>query len=93
MSRRVDRGAAGAPAPRDFTTLPVPRRAETALARARVLVASGRLREALPLLESIRLTDPERAEADRMRADIQRQLIALGPLPAMSAPPAEGSRP
>ncbi len=51
---------------------------EPALARARALVSGGKLRDALPLLESIRPTDPERGEADRLRADIQRQLIALG---------------
>ena len=42
-------------------------------------MSGGKLRDALPLLESIRLTDPERDEADRLRADIQRQLIAIGP--------------
>ena len=56
---------------------------------------SGRLRDALPLLESIRTTDPERPEADRLRADIQRQLLALGPLPVarVSPPAAEGLLP
>lgn len=93
---RTDRAAAAAPqASRDVTGLPVPRRAETALARARALMTSGRLRDALPLLESIRATDPERPDADRLRADIQRQLIALGPLPAarVSLPAAEGLLP
>jgi hypothetical protein len=57
--------------------LPVPRRGETALARARTLAGAGRLHDAIAVLESIRLTDPERPEADRFRADIQRQLLAL----------------
>ncbi|MEQ1727106.1 MAG: tetratricopeptide repeat protein [Vicinamibacterales bacterium] len=83
------------PSARDAAELPVPRRAETALTRARALVTSGRLRDALPLLESIRATDPERPDADRLRADIQRQLIALGPLPAARVSPlaAEGLLP
>jgi tetratricopeptide (TPR) repeat protein len=80
LARRTDRAAASAGTGREAGLLPVPRRSELALARARSLVSSGKLRDALPLLESIRRTDPERAEADRLRADIQRQLIALGPL-------------
>ncbi len=84
---RDGRAAAVPPAPRDGAALPLPRRAETAVARARALVTSGRLRDALPILESIRTTDPERPEADRLRADIQRQLIALGPLPVSRVPP------
>jgi hypothetical protein len=67
---------------RDDPLPPVPRRSEAALARARALVATGRLRDALPLLESIKITDPERPEADRLRGEIQHQLIVVGPLPA-----------
>jgi hypothetical protein len=86
LSRRADRApASGAASTHEATELPIPRRAESALSRARALVAGGKLRDALPLLESIRLTDPERAEADRLRADIQRQLMALGPARAASA--------
>jgi hypothetical protein len=88
-ARRGDRTPVVTSGPaHDALLPPVPRRAESALARARARVSSGRLRDALPLLESIRSTDPERAEADRMRADIQRQLIALGPLPAGPLPTA-----
>jgi tetratricopeptide (TPR) repeat protein len=85
----VARSALRQPAPasvlvpaRDQGGLPIPRRSELAVSRARALMGSGRLRDALPLLESVRPTDPERAEADRMRGDIQRQLIAVGALPA-----------
>jgi tetratricopeptide (TPR) repeat protein len=80
---------------RELTLLPVPRRAEAALARARALVASGKLRDALPLLESIRSTDPERPDADRMRAEIQHQLLALDALPPPVAPsaPSKGRLP
>lgn len=88
ISRRGDRGTAPSPArSRDALTLPIPRRAEGALARARALVSGGKLHDALPWLESIRPTDPERPDADRLRADIQRQLIALGPLPVAPVAP------
>jgi hypothetical protein len=68
--------SATAPAARE-TTLALPTRGEMALDRARALEARGRLHEALAALDMIRLTDPERAEGDRVRAEIQRQLIAL----------------
>jgi hypothetical protein len=57
--------------------LPIPGRAETTLTRARTLADAGRLHDALKTLETIRVTDPLREEADRLRADIQRRLIAL----------------
>jgi hypothetical protein len=88
LSRRIGRTPAVVAAPaRDLALLPLPRRSEAALQRARLLVSTGKLRDALPLLESIRPTDPERQEADRLRADIQHQLIALGPLPIPPATP------
>jgi hypothetical protein len=68
--------AAGAPVPRDVAP-PVPRRGETSLARARALAAGGHLRDALRVLETIRLTDSQKPDADRLRADIQRQLLGL----------------
>jgi hypothetical protein len=48
-----------------------------ALGEARALQARGRLHEALAALEMVRLTDPEKAEADRVRADIQRLLLGM----------------
>jgi tetratricopeptide (TPR) repeat protein len=57
--------------------LPVPRRGETALVRARALAGAGRLHDAIAVLESVRLTDPGRPEADRLRADLQKQLLAV----------------
>ncbi|MES1254412.1 MAG: hypothetical protein ABUS56_02310 [Acidobacteriota bacterium] len=54
-----------------------PRRGALALAKARTLVAEGHLSDALRALDVVRATDVERAEADRLRGDIQRQLIAL----------------
>lgn len=71
---------AAAPAQPNLT-LPPPTRGELALARARALAASGYLHDALAVLDRVRLTDPENAEADRLRGDIQRQLLRLGRLP------------
>jgi len=60
--------------------LPVVRGSETALARARVLHAGGHLQDALRALDRIDLADPFRADADRLRADIQRDLLAAAGL-------------
>jgi hypothetical protein len=57
--------------------LPLPRRSTVALTRAHALAVDGHLRDALAVLDRVRPTDPERAEADRLRADIQRALLAL----------------
>ncbi|HEX3644969.1 MAG TPA: hypothetical protein VHT95_05135 [Vicinamibacterales bacterium] len=73
--------AASAPVARD-AALPLPRRGETALLRARALAAGGRLRDAMTALDAVRPTDPEQPDADRLRADIQRQLLALTAVPA-----------
>ena len=83
----------GAPAPVAVAaaerTLPLPRRGEAALARARTLAAGGRLRDALGALNRVRATDPEKGEADRLRGEIQQQLIGL----ATPAPSATGALP
>lgn len=77
---------AAAPAPvASEAALPLPRRGEMALVRARALTASGHLRDALAVLESVRATDPQQPDADRLRADIQRQLLALISVPAADA--------
>ena len=68
--------------------LPVPRRGEMALARARAFAAGGRLRDALTSLDLVRPTDPQKGDADRLRADIQRQIMALS---VSDAPAAERS--
>jgi tetratricopeptide (TPR) repeat protein len=79
----VDPPASTSPVPvaRD-SYLPLPRRGETALSRARALAAGGHLRDAATMLQSIRATDPQKADADRLVADIQRQLLALTTVPA-----------
>lgn len=56
--------------------LPVPSVSEVSLARARAWSGVGRLRDALTALEAIRPGDPLRPQADELRADIQRQLLA-----------------
>ena len=89
---RADAPAANnaAPVTRD-ASLPLPRRGEEAMTRARSLAASGHLREALSALDAIRSTDPQRADADRLRGDIQRQLLALTSVPAAGSPDGEKS--
>jgi tetratricopeptide (TPR) repeat protein len=64
---------------------PLPRRAQATLARARALMATGRLRDAAAQLATIPDTAPEKAEAERLRADIQRQLLAVGRLSGQQA--------
>ena len=76
--------AAGAVVAREPTVAP-PRRGELALARARARAADGHLRDALTALDLVRPTDPQKAEADRLRGEIQLQLIALTSAPAQPA--------
>ena len=56
--------------------LPVVRASEISLARARALHTDGRLRDALRAIDRVGIADPFRAEADRLRTDIQRDLLA-----------------
>jgi hypothetical protein len=64
--------------------LPIVRASETRIARARELYAGGRLRDALRLVDEIDMADPLRVAADRLKADIQRDLLAT----AVQVPPA-----
>ena len=83
--------APGAPIVQDLS-LPLPRRGEMALARARALAVSGRLHDALAALDQVRATDPQKDDADRLRADLQRQLLALTPMPAAAPAPTGAAR-
>ncbi len=62
--------------------LPIVRASEVVLDRARSLHADGRLRDALRTLDDIRTTDPVRMEADVLRANIQRDILAAAGIPA-----------
>ena len=56
--------------------LPVVRSLDAVLAQAHSLQASGKSREALRVLDRIDPWDPLRPEADRMRGELQRALLA-----------------
>ena len=57
--------------------LAIPTRGEMAFARARRLAAAGELHDALSALDLVRATDPQKTDADQLRAEIQRQLLRL----------------
>ncbi len=61
--------------------LPVVRTSEMILARARALSVDGHLHDALRTLDRIDIADPFRPDADRLRADIQRKLLATAGIP------------
>ena len=63
---------APAPAP-----LPMPAPTEAYLTRARAMFAGGKLRDALRALDRVPVGDALRADAERLRADIQRELLAV----------------
>jgi predicted transcriptional regulator len=77
--------------------LPVPAPTEVYLAQARAMFARGKLRDALRALDRVPAGDTLRADAERLRGDIQRELLAVAsaeaaapssvPLPA--SPPRE----
>jgi tetratricopeptide (TPR) repeat protein len=67
--------------------VPLPRIAELALARARSQFAGGHAHEALQTLEAIGPYDPLQTDADRLRAEIQRMLLAAAaPIPPTTRP-------
>jgi len=55
--------------------LPVPSASDVALARATAWYKSGRLRDALTVLDGIRPGDPLRPQADDLRSTIQQKLL------------------
>ena len=71
--------------------LPVPSPTETYLTQARALYARGKLRDALRALDRVPVGDSLRPDADRLRGDVQRQLLAVAIAEASSAPAAAPS--
>ena len=65
--------------------LPLPSPTETYLLQARSLFASGKLRDALRALDRVPVGDALRPDAERLRADIQRELLAVAGAEASSA--------
>jgi tetratricopeptide (TPR) repeat protein len=57
--------------------LPLAQASEFHLSRARAFTARGQLRDAIAALDRIPTADPLRRDADRLRADVQRQLLRL----------------
>jgi hypothetical protein len=70
--------------------LPIVRNSEARVARARDLYGSGRLSDALRILDEIDIADPLRPEADALKAAVQRDLLATVP---PSPPAAAGEAP
>ncbi len=67
------------------TPLPLPSPTEAYVAQARSLFASGKLRDALRALDRVPVGDGLRADAERIRADVQRELLAVAGAEASSA--------
>jgi tetratricopeptide (TPR) repeat protein len=63
---------------RGSTAVPILSSADVALVRARTLYGRGRLAEALQVLDRIGAESPARTEADQLRVEIQRLLLASG---------------
>jgi len=82
----------GALQPTIDEALPIVRASEAALLRARALRADGQLHDALRALERIGVDDPARADGDRLRAEIQRDLFAVAGVP-IAVTPEGGGRP
>lgn len=70
-------GSAAAPIVVPPSPLPVPMPTETFVTQARALFAGGKLRDALRALDRVPVGDSLRPQADRLRADIQRELLAV----------------
>jgi hypothetical protein len=73
--------------------LPQPSLEALALQRARALFARGHLHQALRELDAIGVADPRRSEADRLRAEVQRALLAAAGVPGAGPAPAGGATP
>jgi len=77
----ADSEAGLVPRPPVQEPLIVPLGSETAIERANQLFHAGHLHDALRALDVVRPVDPLRGDADRLKADIQRELIAHQSIP------------
>jgi hypothetical protein len=88
-------GAPPQPAPA-AAPLPIPAPTEAYLSQARAMFAGGKLRDALRALDRVPIGDALRADAERLRADIQRELLAVASAEASAsaadAPPVSTPR-
>lgn len=73
------------PAAPAVAPLPVPAPAESYLSQARAMFAGGRLRDALRALDRVPVGDALRPDADRLRGEIQRELLAVATAEASAA--------
>ena len=71
--------------------LPLPSPNESYVVQARALFAGGKLRDALHALDRIPVGDALRPDAERIRADIQRELLAVAGAEASSGSSAAAS--
>jgi hypothetical protein len=70
--------------------LPIPSPTEAYLAQGRALFAGGKLRDAMRYLDRVPLGDSLRQDADRLRGEIQRELLAVASAETASPAPAAG---
>lgn len=73
--------------------LPIPAPTEVYITQARSLFAGGKLRDALRALDRVPVGDTLRADAERLRGDIQRELLAVAAAEASSSAPPPVSPP
>jgi hypothetical protein len=66
----------GVPSVAAVEPLPIVRASDMLMTRARALAAAGSAAAALRVLESVDIGDPRRAATDRLRAEIQRAVLA-----------------
>ena len=92
LSWLIDVPAAAPQSAQAAEPLPIVRTADTLLDRARGLYAGGHLHDALRLLDRVDLADPARADADRLRASIQRDLLSAAETGTATLPDAGTAR-
>jgi len=92
LSWMIDVPTAVPPTAQAAEPLPIVRTADTLLDRARGFYTGGHLHDALRLLDRIDIADPVRAEADRLRTDVQRDLLAAASAGTSGPSDAAGAR-